>query len=326
MTFSANFCLCIFFSLLLDCWSSDSQSRLLDTPLVAKDGPEKRPQAHTERCHSQCRVWGPSQQVHPASPGGRSWGEPQQVQVSRINSLQWSVEELSSCGTEWAEKRNRPSIHVTEPRRRINDPFTSQRIQLKKNRLIQSLNNSTRTSLFAYISKPESTALTSTLAFRCILNRIYVSTSDHCRSASTTPSGSPCSSQQSVYHPGEADALSALAAPTTQPSWNPFGDDNFSKLTAEELLNKDFAKLAESKCNFIAVYLQHCEIVVWSKMNCNVAVCLCTDAAPGEKVTGSSENLIPGLIAFPGKSLPSYSHYAVPCLCVPLPGGFSLSH
>ncbi|XP_068558931.1 AP2-associated protein kinase 1-like isoform X6 [Cebidichthys violaceus] len=90
------------------------------------------------------------------------------------------------------------------------------------------------------------------------------------KSASTTPSGSPCSSQQSVYHPGDVDALSALAAPNTQPSWNPFGDDNFSKLTAEELLNKDFAKLAET-------------------------------AAPGEKVTGSTENLIPGLIAFPEK-------------------------
>ncbi|XP_034396488.1 AP2-associated protein kinase 1-like isoform X16 [Cyclopterus lumpus] len=90
------------------------------------------------------------------------------------------------------------------------------------------------------------------------------------KSASTTPSGSPCSSQQSVYHLGDGDALSALAAPNTQPSWNPFGDDNFSKLTAEELLNKDFAKLAEN-------------------------------AAPGEKVTGSSENLIPGLIAFPEK-------------------------
>uniref|UniRef100_A0A673BU69 non-specific serine/threonine protein kinase n=1 Tax=Sphaeramia orbicularis TaxID=375764 RepID=A0A673BU69_9TELE len=76
------------------------------------------------------------------------------------------------------------------------------------------------------------------------------------KSASTTPSGSPCSSQQSVYHP---------------PSWNPFGDDNFSKLTAEELLNKDFAKLAET-------------------------------ATPGEKLTGSSENLIPGLQAFPGNS------------------------
>ncbi|XP_059192391.1 AP2-associated protein kinase 1-like isoform X2 [Centropristis striata] len=90
------------------------------------------------------------------------------------------------------------------------------------------------------------------------------------KSASTTPSGSPCSSQQSVYHPGDGDAQSALTAPNSQPSWNPFGDDNFSKLTAEELLNKDFAKLAET-------------------------------AAPGEKVTGSSENLIPGLNAFPEK-------------------------
>ncbi|XP_063753222.1 AP2-associated protein kinase 1-like isoform X9 [Eleginops maclovinus] len=88
------------------------------------------------------------------------------------------------------------------------------------------------------------------------------------KSASTTPSGSPCSSQQSVYHPGDADAKSALTAPNNQPSWNPFGDDNFSKLTAEELLNKDFAKLAET-------------------------------AAPGEKVTGSSENLISGINAFP---------------------------
>ncbi|XP_028433138.1 AP2-associated protein kinase 1 isoform X1 [Perca flavescens] len=90
------------------------------------------------------------------------------------------------------------------------------------------------------------------------------------KSASTTPSGSPCSSQQSVYHPGDANAQSALTAPSAQPSWNPFGDDNFSKLTAEELLNKDFAKLAEA-------------------------------AAPGEKVTGSSENLIPGLNAFPAE-------------------------
>ncbi|XP_032372866.1 AP2-associated protein kinase 1 isoform X1 [Etheostoma spectabile] len=90
------------------------------------------------------------------------------------------------------------------------------------------------------------------------------------KSASTTPSGSPCSSQQSVYHPGDANAQSALTAPSAQPSWNPFGDDNFSKLTAEELLNKDFAKLAET-------------------------------AAPGEKITGSSENLIPGLNAFPAE-------------------------
>ncbi|XP_035760896.1 AP2-associated protein kinase 1-like isoform X5 [Neolamprologus brichardi] len=88
------------------------------------------------------------------------------------------------------------------------------------------------------------------------------------KSASTTPSGSPCSSQQSVYHPGDGEASSALTVPHTQPAWNPFGDDNFSKLTAEELLNKDFAKLAET-------------------------------AAAGEKAAGSNENLIPSLNAFP---------------------------
>ncbi|XP_060268002.1 AP2-associated protein kinase 1 isoform X17 [Ovis aries] len=53
------------------------------------------------------------------------------------------------------------------------------------------------------------------------------------KSATTTPSGSPRASQQNVYNPSEGS------------TWNPFDDDNFSKLTAEELLNKDFAKLGE---------------------------------------------------------------------------------
>ncbi|NXP35884.1 AAK1 kinase, partial [Leiothrix lutea] len=54
-------------------------------------------------------------------------------------------------------------------------------------------------------------------------------------SASTTPSGSPRTSQQNVYNPPDLS------------TWNPFDDDNFSKLTAEELLNKDFAKLGDGK-------------------------------------------------------------------------------
>ncbi|NXC89718.1 AAK1 kinase, partial [Cercotrichas coryphoeus] len=70
------------------------------------------------------------------------------------------------------------------------------------------------------------------------------------KSASTTPSGSPRTSQQNVYNPPDVS------------TWNPFDDDNFSKLTAEELLNKDFAKLGEGK-------------------------------AP-EKAGSSTENLIPG--------------------------------
>uniref|UniRef100_A0A8C8FFS4 non-specific serine/threonine protein kinase n=1 Tax=Oncorhynchus tshawytscha TaxID=74940 RepID=A0A8C8FFS4_ONCTS len=81
------------------------------------------------------------------------------------------------------------------------------------------------------------------------------------KSASTTPSGSPCSSQQCVNQPVEGGAQTAPFAPSG--SWNPFGDDNFSKLTAEELLNKDFTKLVET--------------------------------TTGERASLSTENLIPGL-------------------------------
>ncbi|MGH0178860.1 UNVERIFIED_CONTAM: hypothetical protein FKN15_078468 [Acipenser sinensis] len=84
------------------------------------------------------------------------------------------------------------------------------------------------------------------------------------KSASTTPSGSPHSSQQSVYQPPPAaDPPSALSTPPESSSWNPFGNDNFSKLTAEELLNKDFGKLSDSKA--------------------------------AERLNTSTENLIPGL-------------------------------
>uniref|UniRef100_A0A3P8P9B8 non-specific serine/threonine protein kinase n=1 Tax=Astatotilapia calliptera TaxID=8154 RepID=A0A3P8P9B8_ASTCA len=101
------------------------------------------------------------------------------------------------------------------------------------------------------------------------------------KSASTTPSGSPCSSQQS-------------------PAWNPFGDDNFSKLTAEELLNKDFAKLAESKFSLFTHSISESfhdlkPVCFFSSFG------LCTAAAAGEKAAGSNENLIPSLNAFPEK-------------------------
>ncbi|ROL54145.1 AP2-associated protein kinase 1 [Anabarilius grahami] len=74
------------------------------------------------------------------------------------------------------------------------------------------------------------------------------------KSASATPSNSPQSSQQSVYQPAQQGSVSvpqapasatSLTSPPDQPTWNPFGDDNFSKLTAEDLLNKDFTKLAD---------------------------------------------------------------------------------
>ncbi|NWU98545.1 AAK1 kinase, partial [Upupa epops] len=92
------------------------------------------------------------------------------------------------------------------------------------------------------------------------------------KSASTTPSGSPRTSQQNVYNPPDVS------------TWNPFDDDNFSKLTAEELLNKDFAKLGDGKA--------------------------------AEKMGSSTENLIPGFQsascatqadAFGGSSFPAGS-------------------
>lgn len=85
------------------------------------------------------------------------------------------------------------------------------------------------------------------------------------KSATTTPSGSPRTSQQNVSNASEGS------------TWNPFDDDNFSKLTAEELLNKDFAKLGEGKLP--------------------------------EKLGGSAESLIPGFQPTQGDAFttPSFS-------------------
>ncbi|XP_039624430.1 AP2-associated protein kinase 1 isoform X1 [Polypterus senegalus] len=94
------------------------------------------------------------------------------------------------------------------------------------------------------------------------------------KSATTTPSGSPRSSQQNVYHPS-IEQPASLRSPTEAASWNPFGNDNFSKLTAEELLNKDFAKLSDGES-----LAKHVEVV-----------------------SSSTENLIPGLQ--PAPSAPS---------------------
>uniref|UniRef100_A0A8C7X4K7 non-specific serine/threonine protein kinase n=1 Tax=Oryzias sinensis TaxID=183150 RepID=A0A8C7X4K7_9TELE len=125
------------------------------------------------------------------------------------------------------------------------------------------------------------------------------------KSASTTPSGSPCSSQQSVYHPGGVDAPSGFAAPNTS-GWNPFGDDNFSKLTAEELLNKDFAKLAES---MLSLNIREGNVGNLKKShNQRNVLFICTAAVVEEKVARSSEGVIPELSAFPGKTWFSFAH------------------
>uniref|UniRef100_A0A7N8XG38 non-specific serine/threonine protein kinase n=1 Tax=Mastacembelus armatus TaxID=205130 RepID=A0A7N8XG38_9TELE len=133
-------------------------------------------------------------------------------------------------GTVWASGRGMHKVSsLTPPSSPKMAPKTGHR---------RILSDVTHSAVFG-VPVSKSTQLLQAAAAEASLNKS--------KSASTTPSGSPCSSQQSVYHPGDTDTPSALIPPNTQPSWNPFGDDNFSKLTAEELLNKDFAKLAESR-------------------------------------------------------------------------------
>uniref|UniRef100_A0A671T1L5 non-specific serine/threonine protein kinase n=1 Tax=Sinocyclocheilus anshuiensis TaxID=1608454 RepID=A0A671T1L5_9TELE len=107
------------------------------------------------------------------------------------------------------------------------------------------------------------------------------------KSASTTPSGSPYSSQQSVYQSGEASGPSAGATA----SWNPFGDDNFSKLTAEELLNRDFAKLDVFPVLFSTVFL-----LVTLYRETTVMLCMYVSVLPAKTAERPCpENLISGL-------------------------------
>ncbi|KAJ8378073.1 hypothetical protein AAFF_G00248680 [Aldrovandia affinis] len=97
--------------------------------------------------------------------------------------------------------------------------------------------------------------------------------------ASLNKSNRVCTSQvnQGPHSPHGPHSSLWPRNPLDQPTWNPFGNDNFSKLTAEELLNKDFAKLADSKA--------------------------------AERANASTENLIPGLQPVPltmasGKTFP----------------------
>lgn len=112
-----------FLLLFIDGQPRDSKSGLIDTSLFTKDSPKEWSQTHLEWCHSQRCVWGPCQQVHPAPPGSCSWGQSQQVQVSRTDSREGSKDELSFHGTEWAQRGNRKSIHMTETWRKMNDPL-----------------------------------------------------------------------------------------------------------------------------------------------------------------------------------------------------------
>lgn len=99
----------------------ESQSGLTDSPLLAQGSTKERPQAHPERRHSQRRVRGPCQQVHPAPPGSCGWGQSQQVQVSTALSLLRNQRTYRPLMVR--RKDNRKFIHVTGDMKENDQPF-----------------------------------------------------------------------------------------------------------------------------------------------------------------------------------------------------------
>ncbi|XP_066123406.1 AP2-associated protein kinase 1 isoform X7 [Saccopteryx bilineata] len=151
----------------------------------------------------------PSQQ-----PAGTFYQPQQQTQTQQIQ----------------APVRQQPTVQTTPPPASQGQklgsltPPSSPKTQRAGHRRI--LSDVTHSAVFG-VPASKSTQLLQAAAAEASLNKS--------KSATTTPSGSPRTSQQNVYNPSEGS------------TWNPFDDDNFSKLTAEELLNKDFAKLGEGK-------------------------------------------------------------------------------
>lgn len=115
-------------------------------------------------------------------------------------------------------------VQASAPKMGSMTPPSSPKTQRSGHRRI--LSDVTHSAVFG-VPASKSTQLLQAAAAEASLNKS--------KSATTTPSGSPRTSQQNVYNPPD------------MAGWNPFDDDNFSKLTAEELLNKDFTKLSDTK-------------------------------------------------------------------------------
>uniref|UniRef100_A0A8D2KGX4 non-specific serine/threonine protein kinase n=1 Tax=Urocitellus parryii TaxID=9999 RepID=A0A8D2KGX4_UROPR len=185
------------------------------------------------------------QQTAPQQPSGTFY---QQQQAQAQQQLQAPV-------------RQQPKVQTTPPPtiqgQKLGSltPPSSPKTQRAGHRRI--LSDVTHSAVFG-VPASKSTQLLQAAAAEASLNKS--------KSATTTPSGSPRTSQQNVYNPSEGS------------TWNPFDDDNFSKLTAEELLNKDFAKLGEGK--------------------------------HPEKLGGSAESLIPGFQSTQGDAFAASSFSA----------------
>ncbi|XP_064428468.1 AP2-associated protein kinase 1 isoform X11 [Mirounga angustirostris] len=218
-------------------------------PTAAQATPQHQPQLFLQQPPPPPPPQQPPQQQPPPAqqPAGTFYQQQQQQQAQAQQQIQAPV-------------RQQPKVQTTPPPavqgQKLGSltPPSSPKTQRAGHRRI--LSDVTHSAVFG-VPASKSTQLLQAAAAEASLNKS--------KSATTTPSGSPRTSQQNVYNASEGS------------TWNPFDDDNFSKLTAEELLNKDFAKLGEGK--------------------------------HPEKLGGSAESLIPGFQPAQGDAFatPSFS-------------------
>ncbi|KAM4867249.1 AP2-associated protein kinase 1 isoform 8-T11 [Thomomys bottae] len=197
----------------------------------------------------------PQPQQPPPQQAAGTYYQQQQQQQHQQPQQQAQTQQIQ------APVRQQPKVQTTPPPtiqgQKVGSltPPSSPKTQRAGHRRI--LSDVTHSAVFG-VPASKSTQLLQAAAAEASLNKS--------KSATTTPSGSPRTSQQNVYNPSEGS------------TWNPFDDDNFSKLTAEELLNKDFAKLGEGK--------------------------------HPEKLGGSAESLIPGFQSTQGDAFTTSSFSA----------------
>ncbi|XP_077912575.1 AP2-associated protein kinase 1 isoform X5 [Halichoerus grypus] len=216
-------------------------------PTAAQATPQHQPQLFLQQPPPPPPQQPPQQQPPPAQQPAGTFYQQQQQQAQAQQQIQAPV-------------RQQPKVQTTPPPavqgQKLGSltPPSSPKTQRAGHRRI--LSDVTHSAVFG-VPASKSTQLLQAAAAEASLNKS--------KSATTTPSGSPRTSQQNVYNASEGS------------TWNPFDDDNFSKLTAEELLNKDFAKLGEGK--------------------------------HPEKLGGSAESLIPGFQPAQGDAFatPSFS-------------------
>ncbi|XP_066863570.1 AP2-associated protein kinase 1 isoform X10 [Kogia breviceps] len=185
--------------------------------------PQQPPSTQAQGLPTQAQATPQQQQQQQAAPppaqqpAGTFYQQQQQQQQAQAPQIQAPI-------------RQQPKVQTTPPPtiqgQKLGSltPPSSPKAQRAGHRRI--LSDVTHSAVFG-VPASKSTQLLQAAAAEASLNKS--------KSATTTPSGSPRASQQNVYNPSEGS------------TWNPFDDDNFSKLTAEELLNKDFAKLGEGK-------------------------------------------------------------------------------